>query len=98
MPHYSAPHLVVTTRGVGTFTGLRLPPGERWQWATTAAGGGSMRMRWGDRVTAALQVLVASGMSPLNCHPGSEVFVEFDGVLGEQVWIFVSGADGVDDG
>ena len=73
----------------GIFVGLRLPPGERWQWYSLGAGI-QMRMRYGTFVTPALEVLGAPGPSLVHVHPGSDVYVEFLGAVGERVWIVVS--------
>ena len=77
----------------GTFNGIRLPDGERWQWYALQGGGTAMRLRWGSIVTPPLEVLAAVGPSTLHVHPGRDVYVEFQLPAGSplgQVWVVVS--------
>lgn len=90
--HGARVHRVVRTEGVAAFTGVRLPDGERWQWASVSGAGASMRYRYGNQASPTLELLAGPGLSAVHVHPGPDVFAEFAGGLGNEVWIFVSGA------
>jgi len=81
----------VSLAGIATAQGFRLPPGERWQWISLSAGPVSMRLRYGSTVSPFLEILPLPGLSAVHVHPGSEVYVEWVGATGDQVWVTISG-------
>ena len=83
-------HRVVTLAGVAAFEGLRLPPGERWQFY---AMDGPVTMRINTLTggpSGPLEVLAAIGTSQIHVHPGPNVFIEFSGTQGSRALVVVS--------
>ena len=73
----------------GVFHGLRLPPGATWQWYCLG-NGIQMRLRYGSDASPPLEILAVPGPSIRHVHPGSDVYVEFLGAVGERVWIAIA--------
>ena len=89
MAEHGAYRLVVGS-GVGTFRGLRLPPGSFWQWFALD-GPATMRINLNTGApSGALEVLAAAGSSQVHVHPGPNVFLEFSAAQGARILVTVS--------